>query len=62
MTRGDRERLLAAGRHVHAALAGSRSDRLARLFDFLRMKSISTDPAYAADCRAAADWLAAQPE
>lgn len=41
MTRGDRERLLAAGRHVHAALAGSRSDRLARLFDYLVEKTIA---------------------
>lgn len=41
MTRGDRERLLAAGRHVHAALAGSRSDRLTRLFDYLVEKTIA---------------------
>ena len=32
---------------------------LERLFAFLKIKSISTDPAYAAECKAAADWLAA---
>lgn len=30
---------------------------LERLFAFLRIKSISTDPAYAADCREAGEWL-----
>jgi acetylornithine deacetylase/succinyl-diaminopimelate desuccinylase-like protein len=29
---------------------------LERLFELLRIKSISTDPAFAADCRACADW------
>jgi acetylornithine deacetylase/succinyl-diaminopimelate desuccinylase-like protein len=32
---------------------------LARLFEVLRIRSISTDPAYAAECRANAEWHAA---
>jgi acetylornithine deacetylase/succinyl-diaminopimelate desuccinylase-like protein len=31
-----------------------------RLFDFLRIKSVSTDPAYTGECLRAADWLAGQ--
>jgi acetylornithine deacetylase/succinyl-diaminopimelate desuccinylase-like protein len=33
-----------------------------RLFDLLRIKSVSTDPAFTAQCRRAADWLAEQLE
>ncbi len=32
---------------------------LARLFEVLRIRSISTDPAFKADCKACADWHAA---
>ncbi len=32
---------------------------LGRLFDFVRIPSISTDPKWKADCAKAADWLAA---
>jgi len=40
-------------------LDADRDAALARLFELLRVKSISTDPAYAGECRRAADWLAA---
>lgn len=35
---------------------------IARLFELLRVKSISTDPAYASECRKAAEWLVADLE
>ena len=44
---------------VLAAIDGNFDDRCERLFELLRIKSISTDPAYAAECRRAAEWLAA---
>ncbi|MBL8763837.1 MAG: M20/M25/M40 family metallo-hydrolase [Phycisphaerae bacterium] len=46
----------AAFTHVSASSA----DSIARLIEWLKIPSISTDPAYASHCRAAADWAAAQ--
>ena len=48
--------------HLDAVLArldAQAEPALERLFSLLRIRSISTDPAYAAECRAAAEWLAA---
>ncbi|MFN3263224.1 MAG: M20/M25/M40 family metallo-hydrolase [Pikeienuella sp.] len=45
---------------VLARLDADAEAATARLFDFLRIESISTDPAYKAPCKAAAEWLAAE--
>ncbi|MDA1008767.1 MAG: M20/M25/M40 family metallo-hydrolase [Planctomycetota bacterium] len=44
---------------VLRCLESNRSEALARLCDFLRIPSISTDPKHAADVRAAAEWVTA---
>jgi acetylornithine deacetylase/succinyl-diaminopimelate desuccinylase-like protein len=44
---------------VLARIDANADAALQRLFDLLRIRSISTDPAYAADCRACAEWHAA---
>ncbi len=45
--------------HVLKRLDKTVDDGLERLFDLLRIPSVSTDPAYAGDCKEAADWCAA---
>ncbi len=45
---------------VLATLDDDRQGALDRLFELLRFKSISTDPAYAPECAGAADWLVGQ--
>jgi acetylornithine deacetylase/succinyl-diaminopimelate desuccinylase-like protein len=44
---------------VLARLDQNLNQSLDRLFELVRIRSISTDPAYAADCRKAAEWLVA---
>lgn len=41
-------------------LSSNEGASIDRWMDWLRIKSISTDPAYARDCAAAADWCASQ--
>jgi acetylornithine deacetylase/succinyl-diaminopimelate desuccinylase-like protein len=50
---------LAALDRVLARIDADRDAALERLFALLRIPSVSTDPAHAADCRAAAEWHAA---
>lgn len=45
--------------NVLRALEGEKEGALARLFELIRIPSVSTDPAFAADCRKAAEWCAA---
>lgn len=44
---------------VLAKLDEDADNAIERLFDLVRIESISTDPAYAGACKKAADWLAA---
>ena len=55
MTTGENPHLEAVLQRIDADLDAS----LERLFELLRIPSISTDPAYAPECRRAAEWLAA---
>ena len=41
-------------------LDATQSEALERLFELIRIPSISTDPAYKPQCRQAAEWCARQ--
>lgn len=43
--------------NVLSSIDDGLDDAVERLFDLLRIESISTDPAFKSDCKAAADWL-----
>jgi acetylornithine deacetylase/succinyl-diaminopimelate desuccinylase-like protein len=45
---------------VLAALDAGQDAAIARLFEFIRIPSVSTDPSYKDHCRKAADWCATQ--
>lgn len=45
---------------ILAHAAARRDESHARWFEWLRIPSVSAQPSHAADCRAAAEWLAAQ--
>src|SRR6266702_1887235 len=51
---------MAALQKVLESLDDDRQGALGRLFELLRIKSISTDPAFAPECARAAEWLKAQ--
>ncbi len=49
--------------HLNAVLARldeNREAAIGRLFDFLKIQSISTDPAFSGECRKAAEWVKAE--
>jgi acetylornithine deacetylase/succinyl-diaminopimelate desuccinylase-like protein len=51
---------MAAIEAVLDRLDQNRENALKRLFDFLTIRSISTDPAFAGECAKAADWLCSE--